>query len=82
MMHSAITLYCMGLDSIMHHEAWLKKSEVRSADRSVHEHSSLCRVLHVMESIDIEYRPWGGLMLHPEESLGVRDQTDGSTVDS
>ena len=37
MMHSAITLYCMGLDSIMHHEAWLEKWEVRRADRSVHE---------------------------------------------
>ena len=30
------------------HESWLKKSGVRSSDRSVYEHASLCRALNYM----------------------------------
>ena len=52
MFHDSRQLRRMGLDFIMHHEAWLKKSGVRSTDRSVHEHSSLCRVLHLMMTYD------------------------------
>ena len=41
-----------GQDFMMHHEAWVKKSGVRPADRSVYEHSSLCRALQLMMSYD------------------------------
>ena len=37
---------------VQHHESWLKKSGVRVTDRSVHEHSSICRVLDYMSSYD------------------------------
>ena len=38
----------LGLDFVQHHEAWCRKSGVRSGDRSVHEHASLCRALNLM----------------------------------
>lgn len=41
-----------GMDFQQHHESWLKKSGVRSTDRSVYEHSTLCRVLQLMASYD------------------------------
>ncbi|CAE7892794.1 unnamed protein product, partial [Symbiodinium necroappetens] len=41
-----------GMDFIQHHESWIKKSGVRATDRSVHEHLSICRVLHLMASYD------------------------------
>ena len=41
-----------GLDFLLHHEAWLKKSGVRTTDRSVHEHASICRALNWMLSYD------------------------------
>ena len=40
------------LDFLLHHEAWLKKSGVRTTDRSVHEHASICRALNWMLSYD------------------------------
>lgn len=40
------------MDFMMHHESWVKKSGVRSSDRSVYEHMSLCRALHFMVSYD------------------------------
>ena len=42
----------LGFDWLQHHESWLKKSGVRLTDRSVHEHSALCRVLNLMTSYD------------------------------
>lgn len=41
-----------GMDFIQHHESWLKKSGVRSSDRSVYEHGCLCRALNFMASYD------------------------------
>ena len=41
-----------GLAWIQHHEGWLKKSGVRALDRSVHEHSSVCRALNLMMCYD------------------------------
>ena len=41
-----------GMSWVQHHESWLKKSGVRVTDRSVHEHSSICRVLDYMSSYD------------------------------
>ena len=46
--HDVRTLRRMGLDFLLHHEAWLKKSGVRTSDRLVHEHSAICRALHFM----------------------------------
>ena len=42
----------LGLDFVQHHEAWCRKSGVRSGDRSVHEHASLCRALNLMMCYD------------------------------
>ena len=42
----------LGMDFVQHHESWLKKSGVKSSDRSVYEHSSICRVLNYMASYD------------------------------
>ncbi|CAE7763388.1 NHX3 [Symbiodinium sp. CCMP2456] len=42
----------LGFDWLQHHESWIKKSGVRLTDRSVHEHSSICRVLNLMTSYD------------------------------
>lgn len=50
--HDVRTLRRMGLDFLLHHEAWLKKSGVRTSDRSVHEHSAICRALHFMVTYD------------------------------
>lgn len=41
-----------GMDFIQHHESWLKKSGVRSSDRSVYEHACICRTLNYMASYD------------------------------
>ena len=41
-----------GMDFVQHHESWLKKSGVRSGDRSVYEHACICRVLNYMASYD------------------------------
>ena len=41
-----------GMDFVQHHESWLKKSGVRSSDRSVYEHACICRVLNYMASYD------------------------------
>ena len=41
-----------GMDFVQHHESWLKKSGVRVTDRSVHEHSAICRVLNFMACYD------------------------------
>lgn len=50
--HDVKQLRRMGLDYLLHHEAWLKKSGVRTTDRSVHEHSAICRALHYMMTYD------------------------------
>lgn len=50
--HDSRQLRRMGLDFLMHHEGWIKKSGVRISDRSVHEHGSICRVLHYMMTYD------------------------------
>lgn len=50
--HDCRQLRRLGLDFSQHHESWLKKSGVRSTDRSVHEHASICRVLSYMMSYD------------------------------
>ena len=42
----------LGFDFVQHHESWVRKSGVRSSDRSVHEHSSICRALNYMASYD------------------------------
>ena len=41
-----------GMDFIQHHESWLRKSGVRSSDRSVHEHAALCRALNYLACYD------------------------------
>ena len=50
--HDSRQLRRMGLDFLMHHEGWIKKSGVRISDRSVHEHGSICRALHYMMTYD------------------------------
>lgn len=50
--HDVRQLRRLGLDFNQHHESWLKKSGVRSSDRSVHEHGTLCRALHYMLCYD------------------------------
>ena len=50
--HDVRQLRRQGLDWLQHHESWLKKSGVRLTDRSVHEHSAICRVLNLMTSYD------------------------------
>ena len=42
----------LGFDWTQHHESWVRKSGVRASDRSVHEHSSICRVLNFMTCYD------------------------------
>ena len=42
----------MGMDFVQHHESWLKKSGVCPSDRSVSEHSSLCRALNYLACYD------------------------------
>ena len=42
----------MGMDFVQHHESWIRKSGVRSSDRSVHEHASLCRALNYLACYD------------------------------
>ena len=42
----------LGFDWVQHHESWIRKSGVRVSDRSVHEHSSICRVLNFMLCYD------------------------------
>ncbi|CAE7299586.1 UPF1 [Symbiodinium sp. CCMP2592] len=42
----------LGFDFVQHHESWVRKSGVRGTDRSVHEHSSICRALNFMASYD------------------------------
>lgn len=50
--HDTRQLRRLGLDFVQHHESWLKKSGVRASDRSVHEHSSVCRALNLMMCYD------------------------------
>lgn len=50
--HDSRQLRRLGMDFVQHHESWMKKSGVRSSDRSVHEHSSICRVLNMMMCYD------------------------------
>ena len=50
--HDIRQLRRQGLDFVQHHESWIKKSGVRSTDRSVHEHASLCRALNLMLCYD------------------------------
>ena len=50
--HDSRQLRRLGMDFVQHHESWIKKSGVRSSDRSVHEHSSICRVLNMMMCYD------------------------------
>ncbi|CAK9091403.1 Protease PrsW (Protease responsible for activating sigma-W) [Durusdinium trenchii] len=50
--HDTRQLRRLGLDFVQHHESWLKKSGVRPTDRSVHEHSSVCRALNLMMCYD------------------------------
>lgn len=50
--HDIRQLRRLGMDFVQHHESWLKKSGVRTTDRSVHEHSSICRVLNYMLCYD------------------------------
>ena len=42
----------LGMSFTQHHESWMRKSGVRTSDRSIHEHSSLCRALDFMTSYD------------------------------
>ena len=42
----------LGFDWVQHHESWTRKSGVRPTDRSVHEHSSICRALNYMLCYD------------------------------
>ena len=50
--HDVRQLRRLGMDFVQHHESWLKKSGVRSSDRSVYEHASLCRALNYMMCYD------------------------------
>lgn len=50
--HDVRQLRRLGLDFNQRHESWLKKSGVRSSDRSVHEHGTLCRALPCMLCYD------------------------------
>ena len=51
-MHDVRVLRRLGLDFLLHHDSWVKKSGVRTTDRSVYEHSSICRALHLMVTYD------------------------------
>ncbi|CAE7794892.1 unnamed protein product [Symbiodinium sp. CCMP2592] len=42
----------LGMSFVQHHESWVRKSGVRSSDRSIYEHSTLCRSLDYMASYD------------------------------
>ena len=42
----------LGTDFVQHHEGWVRKSGVRSNDRSVHEHLAICRALNFLVSYD------------------------------
>lgn len=50
--HDTRQLRRLNLDFTQHHESWLKKSGVRASDRSVHEHSAICRTLNLMMCYD------------------------------
>lgn len=50
--HDVRQLRRLGFDFVQHHESWMKKSGVRQADRSVYEHSAVCRVLNLMVCYD------------------------------
>lgn len=50
--HDIRQLRRQGMDFVQHHESWVKKSGVRNSDRSVFEHSSVCRVLNLMLCYD------------------------------
>ena len=47
----------LGFDWVQHHESWTRKSGVRPTDRSVHEHSSICRALNFMLCYDQLHLP-------------------------
>lgn len=44
--HDTRQLRRLGFDFAQHHKSWVKKSGVRVSDRSVHEHSAICRCLN------------------------------------
>ena len=50
--HDIRQLRRLGMDFVQHHESWLRKSGVRNSDRSVYEHSSICRALNFMLCYD------------------------------
>ena len=50
--HDVRQLRRLGFDFVQHHESWIKKSGVRSSDRSVFEHATICRVLNLMVCYD------------------------------
>ena len=50
--HDVRQLRRLGMDFVQHHESWLRKSGVRNSDRSVYEHSSICRALNFMLCYD------------------------------
>ena len=50
--HDTRQLRRLGFDFVQHHESWVKKSGVRVSDRSVHEHSAICRCLNYMMCYD------------------------------
>ena len=50
--HDIRQLRGQGMDFVQHHESWVKKSGVRNSDRSVFEHSSVCRVLNLLLCYD------------------------------
>ena len=50
--HDTRQLRRLGFDFVQHHKSWVKKSGVRVSDRSVHEHSAICRCLSYMMCYD------------------------------
>ena len=84
--HDVRQLRRQGLDWLQHHESWLKKSGVRLTDRSVHEHSAICRVLNLMTSYDQLHlahqgRPEAPSYEGSEEIMGVKESADGALID-
>ncbi|CAE8590745.1 unnamed protein product [Polarella glacialis] len=52
MAHTVRQLKRMSMSFLQQHEAWVRKSGIRSADRAVREHMALCRALHLLATYD------------------------------
>ncbi|CAE8724937.1 unnamed protein product [Polarella glacialis] len=52
MAHTVRQLKRMSMSFLQQHEAWVRKSGIRSADRAVHEHLAICRCLHLLATYD------------------------------